>query len=116
MEIIIIFILAIIIALIIAIFLVSNTKSKSAKEEEEPEWVERHKKRAIAYAETHKAGTKVIAKNKNGIWKEGEIIGEHYWELWHFFFTIKFNDGEICRVQASNVTKVDVLAVTPKTN
>lgn len=116
MEIILIFILAIITALIIAIFLVSSAENKSAKKEEEPEWVERHKKRARGYAETHKAGTKVIAKNKNGIWKEGEIIGEHYWELWHFFFTIKFNDGEICRAQASNVTKVDAFAVTPKTN
>ena len=107
-------------AIIIAVLLAFNTENKSQaksndKKDEEPEWVERHKKQARVYAETHKAGTKVIAKNKSGIWKEGEIIGEHYWELWHFFFTIKFNDGEICRIQANDVTKVDVLAVVPKT-
>ena len=83
------------------------------KEPKEEDWVIRHKAQAKIYAVSHKAGTKVIAKNRSGVWKEGEIIGEHDWELWHFFFTIKFNDGEYCKVQASNVTKVDVLAVTP---
>ena len=93
-----------------------DAKIKKEKEENsEPEWYKRHINQAKVYRETHKAGTKVIAKNKSGVWKEGEIIGEHDWELWHFFFTIKFNDGEFCKVQASDVTKVDVLAVVPKT-
>lgn len=70
---------------------------------EEPEWVDRHKTKAKVYAETHKAGTRVIAESKSGVWKEGSIIGEHDWALFSFFFTVKFNDGEVIKQEERKV-------------
>ena len=70
-------------------------KKKEVEKPKEEEWVTRHKNKARVYAETHKAGTRVAAESKNGTWKEGEIIGEHDWALFTFFFTVKFDDGEI---------------------
>ncbi len=67
---------------------------------------ERHKKRADRYAETHKPGTRVAAENKHGIWKEGVVIGEHDWCLFTFFFTVKFDDGEIHKVEDSKITVI----------
>ena len=97
------------IAIVLSVFLafMDDKKHNKSNKEEEPEWVGRHKEQARVYRETHKEGTKVIAENKSGVWKKGEIIGQHHWELWHFYFTVKFNDGEIYRVSENKVTKLN---------
>lgn len=81
-------------------------KKKEAETPKEEEWVTRHKAKAIAYAETHKAGTRVAAESKNGTWKEGQIIGESDWALFSFYFTVKFDDGEIIKQEERKVTKL----------
>ncbi len=81
-------------------------KKKEPQEVKEPEWVTRHIKRADQYKITHKPGTRVVAESKNGAWKEGQIIGDHDWRLFTFFFTIKFDDGEIIKQEEGKVTKV----------
>lgn len=68
---------------------------------------ERHKRRSREYSVTHKDGTRVVAESKNGDWKEGKVIGEHDWALFTFFFTIKFDDGEIIKQEERKVTKID---------
>lgn len=89
--------------------LILGSKNSSSKKEELPqeEWVERHKRRSREYSVTHKHGTRVVAESKNGDWKEGNIIGEHDWALFTFFFTIKFDDGEIIKQEERKVTKID---------
>jgi len=74
------------------------------KEEETP--FTRAIKKARAYEISHKKGTRVVAESKNGTWKEGQIIGEHDWKLFTFFFTIKFDDGEIIKQEESKVSKI----------
>lgn len=81
-------------------------KKKEVEKPKEEEWVTRHKNKAKVYAETHKAGTRVAAESKNGTWKEGQIIGEHDWALFTFFFTVKFDDGEIIKQEERKVTKL----------
>lgn len=66
----------------------------------------RAREKADQYAISHKAGTRVAAENKAGIWKEGQIIGEHDWALFTFFFTVKFDDGEICKLEERKVTRL----------
>ena len=71
--------------------------------EPEAEWVGRHKQKAVAFAKTHKKGTRVVAQNKSGVWKAGEIIGEHDWALMSFYFMVKFDDGEIIKQEERKV-------------
>jgi hypothetical protein len=73
---------------------------------------DRARRKAGIYAQTHKAGTPVVAQSKDGSWKDGVIIGEHDWALFTFFFTIRFNDGEIIKQEETKVTVVKV--VEPK--
>lgn len=79
---------------------------KLTEEPKQDDWVERHKKRSREYSVSHKDGTRVAAENKDGVWKEGKIIGEHDWELFIFFFTVKFDDGEIIKQEAQKITKL----------
>lgn len=74
------------------------------KEEETP--FTRAIEKSRAYEVSHKKGTRVVAQSKDGTWKEGEIIGEPDWQLFTFFFTIKFNDGEIIKQEENKVTKI----------
>lgn len=67
---------------------------------------DRARRKAHIYAQTHKAGTTVVAESKDGSWKDGVIIGEHDWALFTFFFTIRFNDGEIIKQEETKVTVV----------
>ncbi len=80
--------------------------TKEIKKEKEPDWVIRHTAKAKVFAETHKAGTRVIAESKDKTWKEGEIIGEHDWALFSFFFIVKFDDGEIIKQEERKVSKI----------
>lgn len=81
-----------------------NKKSEDSKPKETP--FTRADKQWAIYQVTHKAGTKVVAESKDGTWKEGMIIGKLDWQLFTFFFTIKFNDGEIIKQEEGKVTKI----------
>lgn len=80
-----------------------NRKKEAPKQDE---WVDRHKAKAKEYADTHRSGTPVVAESKDGTWKHGKIIGEHDWALFTFYFTVKFEDGEILKVEERKVTKL----------
>lgn len=95
--------LVVLLGLIIIFILKHKRKDIPVKKEE---WVQRHRNMAKKYSETHKAGTRVVAESKNGTWKKGEIIGNHDWELFTFFFTIEFDDGEIIKQEETKVTKI----------
>ncbi len=84
--------------------LLNESKNNPIKKEED--WVIRHKARSKRYDITHKKGTRVVAENKNGIWKEGQIIGDHDWSLFTFFFVVKFDDGEIIKQEESKVSLI----------
>lgn len=98
--------LGILASLILLYLIMSIFGRKEEVKEEEPEWAIRHKKKARVYAETHKAGTRVVAESKNGTWKEGQIIGQHDWRLFTFYFVVKFDDGEIIKQEENKVSKI----------
>lgn len=82
----------------------AKANSKSSIDADTP--FTRAHEQARVYAITHKAGTEVVAENKNGEWKKGTIIGDHDWALFTFFFTIQFSDGEIIKQEERKVTKI----------
>jgi hypothetical protein len=79
---------------------------KELEKPQKEEWVTKHLEKAKNYAETHKKGTRVVAQSNSGVWKEGVIIGEHDWALFTFYFLVKFDDGEILKLEDRKVSKL----------
>ena len=83
------------VAIAVAYIIIVYNRKPAPKIDSSP--FDRARQKGQSYAKTHKAGTPVVAQSKDGSWKDGVIIGEHDWSLFTFFFTIRFNDGEIIK-------------------